>query len=173
MACFNSQRDGILPHFILLGIEIYTCFNSQRDGILQYTLKNGDVMVLFQFPTGWNSTFAFCSKSGFIGQFQFPTGWNSTKLYLSKMINTCAFQFPTGWNSTFLEAECKKTVKSFNSQRDGILQYRLCSSFSSRKVSIPNGMEFYSLHSPAPWAIKSVSIPNGMEFYYYNPLVGY
>ena len=75
---FNSQRDGILRwifwfyyrfmcqvsipngmEFYPLGFEIYIlifCFNSQRDGILPIMKFCIPPAVLFQFPTGWNST---------------------------------------------------------------------------------------------------------------------
>ena len=120
------------------------CFNSQRDGILHtknYGLKEKE---LFQFPTGWNSTFIIyiCKRlftvsipngmefyhatAKFLSRsagFQFPTGWNSTSEAGSGIKSLCSFQFPTGWNST-------KSSRHF--------------SVWSHSVSIPNGMEFYS-----------------------------
>ena len=105
---------------------------------------------MFQFPTGWNSTMKFFQKrkkkhvsipNGMefynavlaeklieFCRFQFPTGWNSTmkKQVLTKVQDL--FQFPTGWNST--EA-CRVGGTtgwgSFNSQRDGILRFFICS----------------------------------------------
>ena len=97
---FNSQRDGILliADFICTtwaevsipnGMEFYVrtarhrqqslSFNSQRDGILHAgTATAGKTRNLFQFPTGWNSTYVvFITERRYRG-FQFPTGWNST-----------------------------------------------------------------------------------------------
>ena len=74
---FNSQRDGILRdarlvathiHLVSIpnGMEFYKLclifrlrrngFNSQRDGILQDNGVKELTEMLFQFPTGWNST---------------------------------------------------------------------------------------------------------------------
>ncbi len=53
------------------------------------------------------------------------------------------FQFPTGWNSTL---------------RPNLAAVR-------QRVSIPNGMEFYSFLYSSHSGLSCVSIPNGMEFY--------
>ena len=53
------------------------------------------------------------------------------------------FQFPTGWNSTLINYQKR----------------------SKTKVSIPNGMEFYTPLALGSVSFMSVSIPNGMEFY--------
>ena len=112
--------------------------------------KNYRCAYTFQFPTGWNSTLLarlfLCICIGFNSQrdgillweisnfrpghvlFQFPTGWNSTFVDLRRSWNSLLFQFPTGWNST----------------RNDFLRY------TRLNVSIPNGMEFYTLHSPIP-----------------------
>ena len=56
------------------------------------------------------------------------------------------FQFPTGWNSTFLLVVGLSFEFGFNSQRDGILQNCIAPKiYQAYTVSIPNGMEFYSL----------------------------
>ena len=124
-------------------------------------------------------------KAIYRARFQFPTGWNSTfereQIELQK-----AFQFPTGWNSTRMAQRGLGCKVGFNSQRDGILPcfYRLDQIYFL--VSIPNGMEFYSIR-PSLWLLLAefqfptgwnstqktqttkakpiVSIPNGMEFY--------
>ena len=54
---------------------------------------------------------------------------------------------------------------SFNSQRDGILPADARIYAKNRKVSIPNGMEFYLVSVIYVPFIATVSIPNGMEFY--------
>ena len=99
----------------------------------------------FQFPTGWNSTqiFNFFSLSikSFNSQrdgilpgrgdrflrhyerFQFPTGWNSTIAMMIDPEKFNVFQFPTGWNSTYKPSAYRQAYK----------------------VSIPNGMEFYTM----------------------------
>ena len=87
------------------------------------TPSNLDKPLLFQFPTGWNSTKLggqdieailkrFNSQRDGIlpcrgsiiqseaGSFQFPTGWNSTLADYVEYIDEIEFQFPTGWNST-------------------------------------------------------------------------
>ena len=61
---FNSQRDGILQ-IELKTIDIGIAgFNSQRDGILHLqAVKVDRHSSKFQFPTGWNSTYAECVKA--------------------------------------------------------------------------------------------------------------
>ena len=81
-------------------IGVFTGFNSQRDGILPYQHAN--------IP-GTNSVF------------QFPTGWNSTYILKYLALISKPFQFPTGWNSTLYIFVHKPTTNGFNSQRDGIL----------------------------------------------------
>ena len=98
--CFNSQRDGILRWLRITLSCITYRFNSQRDGILPdkgfiirrlylVSIPNGMefylflwryciVSILFQFPTGWNSTNDTNVRSKDQREFQFPTGWNST-----------------------------------------------------------------------------------------------
>ena len=100
MGGFNSQRDGILPVFIL------------------YPHKQNRQ---FQFPTGWNSTVGGEAIRTSKEMFQFPTGWNSTGSGESEFVLYRAFQFPTGWNSTKNSALWKYYERRFNSQRDGIL----------------------------------------------------
>ena len=80
--------------------------------------------------------------------------------------NTKGFQFPTGWNSTTWLNCLGRFVKSFNSQRDGILLYAVKAGLALlRRVSIPNGMEFYTPVRLWARCLPPVSIPNGMEFY--------
>ena len=98
---FNSQRDGILPPQAATEAKAGIGFNSQRDGILRDTYAEiFPETKLFQFPTGWNSTYRgfifWSSRRGF----QFPTGWNSTGADEPRSSGENMFQFPTGWNST-------------------------------------------------------------------------
>ena len=76
------------------------------------------------------------------------------------------FQFPTGWNSTLPNPQACKSYDSFNSQRDGILQFvDLRRSWNSLRF---NSQRDGILHYQSIWSLKLyvVSIPNGMEFYY-------
>ena len=154
--------------------------------------------------------FYFC-KSYFRGLDGFVSIPNGMEFYssLAFLCSRCPkFQFPTGWNSTPLDWLNEDIKKRFNSQRDGILPFQRLPFWGERslfqfptgwnsthtpdtlprldRVSIPNGMEFYSNlayphHSlrsfqfPTGWnstyrqqnlpLLDGVSIPNGMEFY--------
>ena len=65
VASLRSVRGVSIPN----GMEFYLssrsiilrliCFNSQRDGILLKTFKPFALSCMFQFPTGWNSTFVY------------------------------------------------------------------------------------------------------------------
>ena len=55
-AGFNSQRDGILQIVVYAIFLHIGGFNSQRDGILRIAKHIDSERILFQFPTGWNST---------------------------------------------------------------------------------------------------------------------
>ena len=162
---FNSQRDGILP-----GNE------NQKHRLDGVSIPNGmefyDGLFLapplrcrVSIPNGMEFYLAAELVRDGAKLFQFPTGWNSTKdREADPYFGRNQFQFPTGWNSTVTRA--KNTI--------------------FRRVSIPNGMEFYddvpddpeeipgfnsqrdgilprSALFSAPLSI--VSIPNGMEFY--------
>ena len=121
-------------------------FNSQRDGILHSpSVPKSCPVTRFQFPTGWNSTcpLSFAPPSL---NFRFNSQRDGILLVLPlAQVELPPFQFPTGWNSTVL----------------GIFL-----AISKIKVSIPNGMEFYSASKATPGKPWAVSIPNGMEFYY-------
>jgi len=192
-----------------------TSFNSQRDGILRNPARRAEASRPFQFPTGWNSTYAIATSKDERQTFQFPTGWNST---FSRLIFELAvevsipngmefyrkprskrYREPKRFNSQrdgILLCDTKpkeKTKESFNSQRDGILLYHCAAPNPLFVVSIPNGMEFYSILSrglKCPWGSFNsqrdgilpqncgdgrlrtlVSIPNGMEFYHCNARV--
>ena len=56
------------------------CFNSQRDGILRIQGFQTERLLTFQFPTGWNSTPSVSISCLDYEEFQFPTGWNSTNV---------------------------------------------------------------------------------------------
>ena len=62
---------------------------------------------------------------------------------LSEPGSNAQFQFPTGWNSTERLRSSPAQIESFNSQRDGILPPSPICRTLPRRVSIPNGMEFY------------------------------
>ena len=120
-------------------------FNSQRDGILLcFCCLYYSTSLLFQFPTGWNSTELCHLPNNKLCEFQFPTGWNSTHIRNSldvmyhrfnsqrdgillcgsprRLKYSLWFQFPTGWNSTLKKTQLVYAVITrFNSQRDGIL----------------------------------------------------
>ena len=208
--CFNSQRDGILPfHPIVLLISLSfqfptgwnstlsfqcrataeTCFNSQRDGILRPALAKLERIYIVSIPNGME----FYARNRKVvirfRAFQFPTGWNSTQpRFLLMPISSSTFQFPTGWNSTKNRRKKREKVASFNSQRDGILQISSKRIHNEKRVSIPNGMEFYAIYDSWDEAfphsfnsqrdgillasgsslvvLQRVSIPNGMEFYH-------
>ena len=161
---FNSQRDGILldkatntckpcgfqfptgwnstlllllhfrrhPVSIPNGMEFYktlafevcknACFNSQRDGILLKE-KAGSKKINTSFNSQRDGILPIggCRSNPPMG-FQFPTGWNSTLFESAEFLSKVSFQFPTGWNSTFWRGELRQQAR----------------------VSIPNGMEFYS-----------------------------
>ena len=48
---FNSQRDGILPGF-LLSMSQSTGFNSQRDGILRWEINRSAIFGNVSIPNG-------------------------------------------------------------------------------------------------------------------------
>ena len=140
---FNSQRDGILlcsaaycscevVVSIPNGMEFYLkailyeagdriCFNSQRDGILLKHSYIGAFRMMFQFPTGWNSTSA--DNTGVYKYDSFNSQRDGILLSWKDAISgiATAFQFPTGWNSTNPLPTNQARPNSFNSQRDGIL----------------------------------------------------
>ena len=154
-------RLGYFPSVsIPNGMEFYTIgtiylggadsFNSQRDGILLVSDVVGElVLLLFQFPTGWNSTliqkFRFGLKASFNSQRdgilrsitraikRKSSGFNSQrdgilpKEFQTDSSLSLAFQFPTGWNSTFAPSSISlSSEECFNSQRDGILRLSRC-----------------------------------------------
>ena len=158
---FNSQRDEILRAAEKIRLANQAGFNSQRDGILhEDKIKSVSKIYMFQFPTGWNSTFWVTpwSQSAcvsipngmefyyfFIGfdkpvfEFQFPTGWNSTEADAKNQIELQMFQFPTGWNSTLATLTISTTWKSFNSQRDGILHKKCLLLRDEAEFQFPTG----------------------------------
>ena len=118
------------------------CFNSQRDGILRGCGIRRGTRRQFQFPTGWNSTQtppwiragwkSFNSQRD--GILPWQCRWKNTRSRVSipngmefyqneriKNMEVKKFQFPTGWNSTHRLSMLYFFLRSFNSQRDGIL----------------------------------------------------
>ena len=100
LACFNSQRDGILRRSRVYNDTYVWCFNSQRDGILHKLYKADS-----------------CGRL----EFQFPTGWNST--FVNHLENTSIFNvsIPNGMEFYLLREKFRDGKWCFNSQRDGIL----------------------------------------------------
>ena len=170
----------------IANISIGYCFNSQRDGILPQLIHCEYIYrILFQFPTGWNSTLwcfrrkpqdyvsipngmefyaAKNTKFSFFILVSIPNGmefYGSHRQHLREPRNL--FQFPTGWNSTKQRNQAFLMKSSFNSQRDGIPPKWHRHSKQLRIVSIPNGMEFYPSARSATASQKAVSIPNRME----------
>ena len=120
--------------------------------------------------------------------FQFPTGQNSTlRALFPEIIPIVGFNSQRDGILLYLTAFiCLKGI-GFNSQRDGILPKGLRLIFLENLVSIPNGMEFYIMlmHNLVLMSrcfnsqrdgilliiifyynsFFNVSIPNGMEFY--------
>ena len=132
---FNSQRDGILP----TGKDktpIYTKV-STPNGMEFYSIRKVIIAnsVLFQLPTGWNSTVRAYQSFKFRSAFQLPTGWNSTNLHflalalgysfnsqrdgILRAASFCSipcqfkFQLPTGWNSTCALPQIDALLKLF------------------------------------------------------------
>ena len=81
---------------------VYGSFNSQRDGIL---LKH--VRSISMAHIGFNS-----QRDGILPK------------SLPFVPQNNEFQFPTGWNSTLSYRRRRRSYWRFNSQRDGILQFR-------------------------------------------------
>ena len=144
---------------------------------------------MFQFPTGWNSTWLLEADFEGVKLFQFPTGWNSTlsyphrhrsywrfnsqrdgilpKPFLKSASFANVFQFPTGWNSTEIEKQREVGKERFNSQRDGILLLSVWITtlifycFNSQRDGILRLNKYLDINDD-----DRVSIPNGMEFYW-------
>ena len=144
--------------------NFFPSFNSQRDGILQNILFINHPLANVSIPNGMEFYLeaiiknqpAFCFNSQRDG-ILLPASADSNQ-------NIITFQFPTGWNSTCFRGYYHKF----------------------KRVSIPNGMEFYfdsryavllqkAFQFPTGWNStliirypskgNLVSIPNGMEFY--------
>ena len=123
----------------------------------------------FQFPTGWNSTEAI----GFLISHYGVSIPNGMEFYLSfrdVFIKACWFQFPTGWNSTVKnKANRRRLPQSFNSQRDGILLYHSQEWQSDLyRFQFPTGWNSTIFGVKKGLGLLRVSIPNGMEFYSTN-----
>ena len=142
-------------------------FNSQRDGILRgWAISDGTLL-----KTRFNS-----QRDGIL-----PRWYRN----LRRMWG--CFNSQRDGILPYISSSEVYGIDSFNSQRDGILRFkRRFHSFGYEFVSIPNGMEFYSLsldacnslqfQFPTGWnstfllflyklSVFYVSIPNGMEFY--------
>ena len=76
-------------------------------------------------------------------EFQFPTGWNSTSNLALFLLFVVGFNSQRDGILLSPKILSKSSSRSFNSQWDGILRFWRCFRGYARKVSIPNGMEFY------------------------------
>ena len=155
-------------------------FNSQRDGILRKTALRRKTATNVSIPNGmefysrglWgmdqNEEVSIPNGMEFYSTASSPAcastiGFNSQRdgILLNKLKSKIPwygkFQFPTGWNSTQTMLVVDESSFSFNSQRDGILLGDRTPCDSPRRVSIPNGMEFYAgiiLKDPYLWEFQ-------------------
>ena len=124
--------------------NLTSSFNSQRDGILLKRTNAERKIKRVSIPNGMEFYMdKFITDNVEKIRFQFPTGWNST-IGMNNGEMMVLFQFPMGWNSTGRDL-------------DGERAWYI--------VSIPNGMEFYTIFQSMEYILLAVSIPNGMEFY--------
>ena len=141
-------------------------------------IRHYNQRLVFQFPTGWNSTL---HAKNFLGYFlfQFPTGWNSTRdqreagaQILVSIPNGMEF-YSYCQNFSFFYWQCR-----FNSQRDGILPTLNVIQPERDGILLRNGLDAvrsWKFQFPTGWnstcaitflsSFDLVSIPNGMEFY--------
>ena len=129
----------------ILSIKIrYGSFNSQRDGILHICPKAYNPLLAVSIPNGMEFYYEYAERYNLgIVMFQFPTGWNSTLWLYLKPLLMCRFNsqrdgilhsprrkwrvdrgvsIPNGmefYSST--TGKSGTTTNCFNSQRDGIL----------------------------------------------------
>ena len=152
---------------LLISDKSCVSFNSQRDGILRFFLGFVMLFRLVSIPNGMEFYIRIFGDSMEPFVFQFPTGWNSTFIRTSPGPGRTVFQFPTGWNSTKTHDTAGEVLDaSFNSQRDGILP--ILSYWISIDLSpfqFPTGWNSTIDLGIYPLPQKEVSIPNGMEFY--------
>ena len=138
---FNSQRDGILQSIVWAFKTLYGFgFNSQRDGILPIPgFFSWIGMRPVSIPNGMEfySTLLDCVST--------EVGFNSQRDGILraksafKFPSLSPFQFPTGWNSTEITQNL----------------------LFLKKVSIPNGMEFYVPIFSALLRLVSFQFPTG------------
>ena len=184
---FNSQRDGILPKVsqfsgIVSMFQFPTGWNSAISRFYYVWLYR-----LFQFPTVWNSTMtadlAFAIGGSFNSQrdgiLRRPVSlasikakrFNSQRDGILLNIERILFfarhvSIPNGMEFYPHKLHCVGSRRSFNSQRDGILQchyYR--EPYFPRRFQFPTGWNSTLLVKFFQIIAISVSIPNGMEFY--------
>ncbi len=77
-ACFNSQRDGILLYRQTPRLVEDYSFNSQRDGILPFLFHWDRALPCVSIPNGMEFYDIGIKRRLDVIVFQFPTGWNST-----------------------------------------------------------------------------------------------
>ena len=107
---------------LIWSLPSIACFNSQRDGILQKNLRraNGDLFV--SIPNGMEFYKFLNYFAYFDGDVSIPNGMEFYALLPLLKWGSILFQFPTGWNSTHSTPKMVYDVYGFNSQRDGILR---------------------------------------------------
>ncbi len=59
-----------------------------------------EIIRLFQFPTGWNSTRDCGNEAKESEIVSIPNGMEFYYALSTSLPGVCKFQFPTGWNST-------------------------------------------------------------------------
>ncbi len=116
------------------------------------SIPNG--MEFYLTPTNFSTTPVM---------FQFPTGWNSTfaRIFLTVLI---LVSIPNGMEF-YAQIEASAIIaESFNSQRDGILRCSLNTRLVSTMFQFPTGWNSTKILIEK-FLLEFVSIPNGMEFY--------
>ena len=117
----------------------YKSFNSQRDGILRKVYRHDFRQDMFQFPTGWNSTYFRLTAKRQQAKVSIPNGM---EFYANKTIKSFKFAFvsiPNGMEFYMYDAYCKDDDICFNSQRDGILLKSLLYNASGELFQFPTG----------------------------------
>ena len=126
-------------HRFLYEPETVECFNSQRDGILPKSILTSFSFSLFQFPTGWNSTYHTKWQYQAFGKVSIPNGMEFYDITGKQNNVIDMFQFPTGWNSTSDFSRIGYVLCCFNSQRDGILLVFLAIDDPEYSFQFPTG----------------------------------
>ncbi|WP_295153391.1 hypothetical protein [uncultured Campylobacter sp.] len=123
------------------------------------------VRFRFQFPTGWNST-----NTRFLFMDRYEACFNSQRdgillKYPGTIARNLEVSIPNGMEFYSTLLDCVSTEVGFNSQRDGILRAKSAFKFPSLSpFQFPTGWNSTEITQNLLF-LKKVSIPNGMEFY--------